>query len=360
MPILPPRRRRPRAIPDAPVDELLVHSEELTKGWLLSLLEESPLAQAGSILTEDLPRDGPRLCEAVLRAVASDTDLRRLESGGALEMLASSAGQIAGAVDPESISHVVDALAGVIWSALRESVRRPEPDELAQLLERLGLVMELVRGAALRAGVGGGVASAGRRVSALKPAVVAASESPESLESAGLSAEASRTSDFDVSSEPLWVGAVRDEIARAESADAPLSLLLVELEDADRVSAIEGEAAATGTFGRFAQGVRSVLRRQDILACESDRRAWIVAPETGRLGAQALGARIVAAVRSSPPWRGAPLSVSVGVAVFEEDGRDHDSLIEAAEESRFAAEARGVGVDAEEQAAGPPEPESEG
>ena len=41
---------------------------------------------------------------------------------------------------------------------------------------------------------------------------------------------------------------------------------------------------------------------------------------------------------------GAPLSVSVGVAVFGEDGQDVSSLIETAEESRFAAAASGVAV----------------
>ena len=355
-PMLPPRRRRARAVPGAPVDELLVHAEELTKGWLLALLEDTPLVQASSILTADVARDGPRLCEAVLRAIASDADLRRLEPGGALEMLVAGTGRLAGAAGPEATSRAVDALGAVIWSALRESLGRPDPEEVAQLLERLGMVIELVRQAALRASEGQKVA---RGAEARQESAPQAETPPESEHTRGLTLASSAPPPpaAESATEPLWVGAVKDEIARAEQADAPLSLLLVELEDADRLLAVEREAAGPGTFNRFAQAVRGVLRRHDILASESDTRAWIIAPDTGRLGAQALGARIVAAVRSAPPWRGAPLAVSVGLAVLKEDGRDHRGLIEAAEESRFAAEASGAGIEAERQSRDPVDPD---
>lgn len=142
----------------------------------------------------------------------------------------------------------------------------------------------------------------------------------------------------------LWVDALEDEI---RAADAPLSLLLAELEDADRVRAVETEPSgpgARGAFGTFARAVREVARHQDILVCESDARAWIIARDTGRVGAQALGTRIAAAVRAREPWRGAPLSASVGVAVLSEDGRSAAELIEAAEQARFAAAAEGVDV----------------
>ena len=95
--------------------------------------------------------------------------------------------------------------------------------------------------------------------------------------------------------------ALEDEIRAA--ADAPLSLLLAELEDADRVRAVETDpagAATRGAFGAFARAVREVARHQDILVCESDARAWIIARDTGRAGAQALG--------TGSPLRSAPAS----------------------------------------------------
>jgi GGDEF domain-containing protein len=42
-------------------------------------------------------------------------------------------------------------------------------------------------------------------------------------------------------------------------------------------------------------------------------------------------------------WRGAPLTVSIGVAVLGEDGADSDELIGSAEQARLAAAADGVG-----------------
>lgn len=148
------------------------------------------------------------------------------------------------------------------------------------------------------------------------------------------------------------MGALEDEISRAIAGDAPLSLLLAELEDVERVAAVETPEDARATFGRFARAVRAAVRRQEILACETDTRAWIIAPDTARAGARALGSRIAAAVYGAEPWRGAPLVASVGVAVLGEDGTTTAELIIAAEEARYAAEAAGV-----EMAPARPQPE---
>ena len=93
------------------------------------------------------------------------------------------------------------------------------------------------------------------------------------------------------------------------------------------------------------QAVRSVVRRGDILACESETRAWIIARDTGRAGGHALGERAESAVRAARPWRGAPMTVSVGLAVLGEDGRDSAALAGAAEEAKFAAAASGSRID---------------
>jgi hypothetical protein len=106
----------------------------------------------------------------------------------------------------------------------------------------------------------------------------------------------------------LWVGALQDEIARAAG---PLSLLLAELEDAERVMAVEPSAEAR---------------------------------DTDRAGARALGERIAAAVREAAAWRGAPLVATVGLAVLGQDGRASGELIDAAERARFAAAASGAEV----------------
>ena len=334
----PPRWRRARPVADAPIEALLRRSEDLTKGWLLALLERAALEQAPSILAADLAREGPPLCNALVRALADDAELLLIEPGGTLEPLVSQAGELAGAEGAEASSSAVDALGAVIWSGLRQELAGPDPDQVAELAERLALVIALVRGAALRrlergAGVGPGT-GVGPRAGAGPRAGVGPGTGPP------------------------WIAAVEAEILRSERSGASLSLLLVELADADRLLAVETGSDAAAALGGFAGAVRSVVRRHDVLARESDTRAWIIARDTGRLGAEALGSRIVSAVRAARPWRGAPMLVNIGLAVLGEDGQDCASLAETAEEARFAAAASGIGIargTANEHAGGPPE-----
>jgi hypothetical protein len=365
-----PRRHRARPVADAPIDALLSRSEDLAKGWLLALLEGAPLADAPQILATELTRDGPRVCDAMLRAIADDTDQRRLEPGGALAPLVARVGELAGASGAAGTSYAVDALQGVVWAALRSELRDPDPDLVSGLAERLAQVSELMRAAALgrvedsSTGVprAPGLSAApeppgasGQAPGGTDPAASQASSAPEASsapsapplpdepEAVPRPAAPRSWGDAEPTSpapEALWVSALEDEILR--TGDLPLSLLLAELEDAERMLVVETDPRGVATFGVFAQAVRAVVRRQDILVAENESRAWIIARETGRGGAQALGARISAAVREGAPWRGAPMVASIGVAVLGEDGRTSSELIDSAEESRFAAAANGV------------------
>lgn len=333
MPHGPPRRRRARPVADAPVDALLPRIEDIAKGWLLAVLEQAPLEDAPAILAADLARDGPRICESVVRALADDDDLRRLEPGGALEPLVSLTGELAGAQAPEPVSRAVDALHGVVWTALRGELPGADADEIAALAERLTLVIEFVRAAALRrSSLGAEVGEGVYPIRASRAADLSTSPVRDAEETRGPVQ----------APDALWVGAVEDEIAHAERSGVPLSLLLIELNDANRVQASETPSDATATFGRFAQALRTVVRRRDLLACETETRAWIIARDTGRLGAQSLASRAAAAVAEARPWRGASMTVSAGIAVLGEDGRDSASLIAVAEEAMFAAAAAGV------------------
>jgi GGDEF domain-containing protein len=353
---------------------VLARGDDLAKGWLLALVEDVPLDQAAAILSGDVARDGPRICDALIRAVCDDADLRRIQRDGVLEPLVSRAGEIAGARTAQDAAHAVETLKDVVWSALRAELFQHDPDLLADAAERLGLVTEEIRAAVLRR-LGDGETSVDRpgRVAPLRVAPRTAvgerhrvGTGPPGHERTGgtagpaggaaeassraTAASSSAEDDLETSTrgdrarEPLWIDALRDEIVNAGRARSPLSLLLVELEDAERLVAVEPHGEAAATFGRFAQAVRTAVRRRDVLACETDSRAWIIARDTGRAGAQALGTRIADAVPSEQSWRGAPLTVSIGVAVLGEDGYNAASLIDSAEQTRFAAEASGIGI----------------
>jgi GGDEF domain-containing protein len=376
----------------------LARLDDLAKGWLVALLEQQPLRRASGILAAELIRDGPRLCEAMVRALADESDLRRIIEDGPLEPLVSRAGELAGAYDAESTVLAVDTLEAVIWSAVRGELLDGDPGLVAALAERLSLIAGLVRAASLRrlarTASGSGAAAHLRGVpSPFSPsqggrrAGEAGDDEPEDPEPAeaeldramlggaeigggavgvdtagavlGSSATGSSGAggpgysgaEIEMGSNPerdaVWIGALERELTRSERTGSPLSLLLLELEEAERVIAVESPEQAAATFGRFAQTVRGVMRRQDILACETDTRAWIIARDTSRAGAQALGARTVSALRTAQSWRGAPLTVSIGLAVLGEDGKDCVELIDSAEEARLAAAAEGTGLQGE-------------
>lgn len=322
----PPRRRRARPVADAPVVELLARADDLAKGWLLALIEDAPLGGIPAILASELARDGPRLCAAVVRALVDDTELDRLRSGSALEPLAASARGLAVGDGVEAAVRAIDALGAVIWSAVRAQVADPTADQVAELAERLAAVLEQVRGAVLRRIDGGD-----QRTDAPPPEPAAGLAAPAAAR------EPSRQ-------DPLWLAAFEEEVERALRVGSPLSLLLAELDEADRMLAVEGATRAEAVFGRFGQSVRGTVRHQDTLACETDTRAWIIARDTGRVGARSLAERLADAVRTAPSWRGAPVGVTIGIAVLGEDGQDSAGLIDAAEEARFLAGASGMTV----------------
>ena len=337
-----PRRRRPGPVVAEGVQALLARGEELAKGWLLALVEDAPLESAAAILAGDVARDGPRICDAVVGAIYDEADLRRIQAGGVLEPLVARAGELAGVRSAEGAAHAVDALRSVVWSALRSELARTDPDLLADAGERLSFVAETIRAAVLRrhaegeaggatrprvgplpvartdvqpasrggavaveepvaaearAGEGGGFEHGGAAEHAKAPPSGAADHPTK----APPSGAADHPTDTRAVGEAPWIGALRDEIGRAGRARAPLSLLLVELEEAERLLAAETRGEASAIFGRFAQAVRTALRHRDVLACETESRAWIIARDTGRAGAQALGTRIVTAVPTRSP-----------------------------------------------------------
>jgi hypothetical protein len=65
-------------------------------------------------------------------------------------------------------------------------------------------------------------------------------------------------------------------------------------------------------------------------------------------------------VPAEESWLGAPLTVSVGLAVLGEDGHNAAALIDAAEQTRFAAEASGFGIMKDGAGDGEPEPPTAG
>jgi GGDEF domain-containing protein len=132
-------------------------------------------------------------------------------------------------------------------------------------------------------------------------------------------------------------------VDRLAAGARPFALLAVEVDDASRLAAADAQAAAEAV-ARVEQAVRGELRPGDVVGREEDGRLWLVAAELGATGARALAERLADAIAVLPPLKGAPLTVSIGVAACPAGGADRDALAAQAEESLYAARAAGVPI----------------
>ena len=285
------------------MEALVERSEDVARGWLLALVEQEPLAGARSIRVRELTHVAPAICAALVRALASDAEFERISPRGELGELVSRAGELAGADTAESVLRAVEALRAVLWSALLGSLADPDASLVAELAERLALVCERVRTAAVRRLTG--------------------------------------------EHGPPLLGALEARVVGARAAGTPLSLLLVELEDSERLAVIDPPHEAAASFERLAAAVRAAVGPGDLVIADPPLRVWVIAPTSGADAAARLGSLIAAAVREGASWHGAPLRARIGVAVLGEDAGDATDaagLIEAAEEASFAAAAAGIEV----------------
>ncbi|MDX6672203.1 MAG: hypothetical protein QOI91_2566 [Solirubrobacteraceae bacterium] len=345
---------RPRPVCDPVVGALAERAEEVARGWLVALLEGRPLEEAGAIPVAELAASGPGLCRAVLEAVGSDEALAQLAGAGAPADLS----RLAGADDGPAIVTAAEALRRAVSESAAATAPAPHPAVLTDLSDRLAHVCAHLAAAAMTAPAaerrpGPQAATAARPPGAepaappVEPAAAPAgadSPAPPPAETAGddsppppveLAARA-----HDPGPAPLWLAALERQLADG----GRFALLLIEVDGADRLWLAEGEEAARDLFGRVGRAVRSALRRSDLLAHEQDGRLWVIAPDAGRTGAGSLAGRVAAAVEGSATARGAPLTASIGLALYPDDGRDATALTGQAEDSVLAARAAGVRV----------------
>jgi GGDEF domain-containing protein len=312
MPEAPFGPRRPHPVADVP-PAALADGQAPAKGWLLALMAARPLQDAPALPMPALARDAPGLCAAVLRAVGSDADLQRIRPGGDLAGLAARAGELAGAGGPAATVAAVAALRGALWETLTVAMASLDAATTGALAERLAFVCDAVAAAALS-----GAASVAAPPRAADPPAA----------------------DFRVhDARGDWQAAADRLLADGQ----PFALLAVEADDAPRLVAADAEAAY-GAFARVEEAVRGELRPGDVLSREDDARLWIVAAALGSQGARALAERLADAVAAVAPLRGAPPTVSIGLAASPADGTDREALTARADESLYAARAAGLPI----------------
>ncbi|MCW2989523.1 MAG: hypothetical protein JWM73_117, partial [Solirubrobacterales bacterium] len=129
---------------------------------------------------------------------------------------------------------------------------------------------------------------------------------------------------------------LRYEIARHRRTGRELAVLLLDLDRFKEVNDRLGHPAGDRLLSDVAQALLATVRDGDTVVRHGGDEFCIVAPETGPAEADALGARIHEALQTIEVLD-APLSATVGAAVFPHDGPTAELLLAAADNAERTA-----------------------
>lgn len=136
------------------------------------------------------------------------------------------------------------------------------------------------------------------------------------------------------------------EIERAQRFGRPLSVLLMDIDHFKLVNDAHGHQVGDEVLVELTRRTMSTIRGQiDSLARYGGEEFIVVLPETPSDGAKVVADKILAVIRHRPfvedADTGVPLTVSIGVAAFPEDGSTADELVRAADLAMYRAKEAG-------------------
>jgi GGDEF domain-containing protein len=123
---------------------------------------------------------------------------------------------------------------------------------------------------------------------------------------------------------------------------AAMGVLTVEIDDLERLLASASGMEVAGALEAVERSLREVLGEVDELCRSRLGHHWVITDDANPSRLRELGERLAAAVSQAGELGGTPLTASVGIASFPEDGEDVDELVAKADEMLFVARAAGV------------------
>jgi diguanylate cyclase (GGDEF)-like protein len=135
--------------------------------------------------------------------------------------------------------------------------------------------------------------------------------------------------------------AVEVELERARRGQRPVSLLVADLDHFKRVNDLLGHPSGDLVLKQFAAQMTRLTRTIDTPARLGGEEFAIVLPEAARHDALLVAERLRRAVKSEFVDTAAPLTVSIGVTCFPDDGASADDLLRAGDQALYAAKKLG-------------------
>jgi diguanylate cyclase (GGDEF)-like protein len=312
---LPPFRRLEPADPERP---LSASADELTKDWIVRLIEHTPLEQIRTLPTDRIARDVPPLIEEILRAVLVPGEAPDTGPGSELhrriEELASLRDE--GELTPE-LPQDIAALESVLLKAVKERLA-DDPGALVEAVERLirlfaliqsGLVAELLR------------------------------ERSNELE--WLAHTDALTGLFNL----RYLRQQIDHLLGLQQRYGhPFALLLLDIDGLKRVNDSFGHAAGDELLVGVAAAIRAATRSVDVPARIGGDEFCVLAPHQTAARATVLGERLAAGIEEIESADGAHVGVSIGVVACPEHASEPERLLELADVAMYSAKAGGERV----------------
>jgi diguanylate cyclase (GGDEF)-like protein len=132
------------------------------------------------------------------------------------------------------------------------------------------------------------------------------------------------------------------ELERADRYPAPFGVLVLDLDRFKKYNDTFGHLAGNDALRRVAQSMRETIRAVDFAARYGGEEFAVVLPQVDAQSLAAIAERVRANIEALPaPPDGAQLTVSIGGAMYPQDGRDREALFQTADARLYEAKKLG-------------------
>jgi diguanylate cyclase (GGDEF)-like protein len=131
------------------------------------------------------------------------------------------------------------------------------------------------------------------------------------------------------------------ELARAQRDEAPVGLVLLDVDDFKRVNDVHGHPVGDQVLTAFAGVLADHVRAGDVVCRTGGEEFGVILPNADAPEAERAAERLVRAVREASWAVAGPITASAGVAIAPEDAGTVAALFKAADECLLAAKAQG-------------------